>query len=368
MDINRDAAALRVSSAIMERTQMLAARTKTLNLAALLLAGAVLSACGSTAMHPRLSNRMTDAEVATGSSQNGKVPNGQGGVYKVGKPYQVAGIWYVPKEEPNYDATGVASWYGQDFHAKATANGEVFDMNAVSAAHTTLPMPSMVEVTNLENGRKIMVRVNDRGPFVGGRLIDLSYEAARQLGYERKGLANVRVRYVGPAPMGVGDGMRYASASSSPTAAAPIAVAAAPIAARPLPPPSPVSSQALAPVAAPRPTQYASSQYAAAPANYAPTARPDYRAPATSYPPSYSVASSSTYRVQAAAFSDASRAQQAVSQLAGTGQARVESVERDGGVIYRVIVQASNDEGEAWALRDRVAAVGFTDARVLRPF
>ena len=340
---------------------MLAARTKILNLAVLLLAGAALSACGSASVHPKLSNRMADAEIGAAPGRTGPLPSGRGGTYKVGKPYQVAGIWYVPKEEPNYDATGVASWYGQDFHQKATANGEMFDMNAVSAAHTTLPMPSMVEVTNLDNGRKIMVRVNDRGPFVGGRVIDLSYEAARQLGYERKGLANVRVRYVGPAPTGVGDGMRYASASNSPTA--PVAVAAAPMAARPLPPPSPVSSQALAPIAAP-----ASTQYAAVPATYAPTARPDYRAPATSYPPPYSPASPSTYRVQAAAFSDASRAQQAANQLASTGQARVEPVERDGGVIYRVIVQASNDEGEAWALRDRVAAVGFTDARVLRPF
>jgi rare lipoprotein A len=101
---------------------------------------------------------------------------------------------------------------------------------------------------------------------------------------------------------------------------------------------------------------------------YAPTARPDYRAPPTSYPPSYSPASSGAYRVQAAAFSDAGRAQQAANQLAGAGQARVEPVEREGGMIYRVIVQASNDEGEAWALRDRVAAFGFTDARVLRPF
>lgn len=118
---------------------------------------------------------------------------------KVGKPYQIAGIWYVPKEDTGYDKVGVASWYGQQFHLKKTANGETFDMNVISAAHTTLPLPCLVEVTNLDNGRKLVVRINDRGPFVGGRIIDLSRAAARELGYERQGTARVRVRYVGPA-------------------------------------------------------------------------------------------------------------------------------------------------------------------------
>jgi len=121
--------------------------------------------------------------------------------YKVGKPYKVKGRWYHPKEDNTYDRTGVASWYGRDFHGRRTANGETYDMNRLSAAHTTLPMPSMVEVTNLANGRKVVVRVNDRGPFADNRLIDLSREAARRLGFERAGLAKVRVRFVGPAPL-----------------------------------------------------------------------------------------------------------------------------------------------------------------------
>ena len=121
--------------------------------------------------------------------------------YKIGKPYKVKGRWYHPKEDNGYDRTGVASWYGRDFHGRRTANGETFDMNRLSAAHTTLPMPSMVEVTNLSNGRKVVVRVNDRGPFADNRLIDLSREAARQLGFENAGLAKVRVRFVGPAPL-----------------------------------------------------------------------------------------------------------------------------------------------------------------------
>ena len=119
--------------------------------------------------------------------------------YKVGNPYQVGGRWYYPKHDPDYEAVGVASWYGRDFHGRPTANGEIYDMNRMSAAHTTLPLPSIVEVTNLENGRKIKVRVNDRGPFARGRVIDMSRAAARRLGFEQNGLARVRVRYVAPA-------------------------------------------------------------------------------------------------------------------------------------------------------------------------
>jgi rare lipoprotein A len=115
------------------------------------------------------------------------------------KPYQVGGRWYVPQEQPNYNEVGLASWYGGHHQGRPTANGERFDKDMVSAAHKTLPLPSVVEVTNLDNGRKIQVRVNDRGPFVDGRIIDLSQEAARRLGFEGKGLARVRVRYVGEA-------------------------------------------------------------------------------------------------------------------------------------------------------------------------
>lgn len=119
--------------------------------------------------------------------------------YKVGSPYKVKGRWYHPKEQPHYEAVGTASWYGDEFHGRRTANGEVFDKNRLSAAHTTLPLPSLVEVKNLENGRSVVVRVNDRGPFVGDRLIDLSRAAADVLGFKDKGLARVKVRYLGRA-------------------------------------------------------------------------------------------------------------------------------------------------------------------------
>ncbi|PQA85366.1 septal ring lytic transglycosylase RlpA family protein [Hyphococcus luteus] len=148
---------------------------------------------------------------------------GKGGSphYKVGKPYKVNGKWYRPEEDPHYSKTGVASWYGSQFHGRLTANGEIFDMNRLSAAHTTLPLPSMVEVTNLENNRSILVRVNDRGPFAHGRIIDLSREAARRLGFEHQGTARVRVRYAGPAPLN-GAAPKYASKPQRIARAAPV--------------------------------------------------------------------------------------------------------------------------------------------------
>jgi rare lipoprotein A len=128
------------------------------------------------------------------------VPKG-GGHYTVGTPYSVGGRTYVPQEDPRYRAEGLASWYGSDFHGRLTANGEVYDMHGISAAHPTLPMPSYVRVTNLGNGRSLIVRVNDRGPYHSDRLIDLSSKAARLLDFHGDGLARVRVEYVSPAPL-----------------------------------------------------------------------------------------------------------------------------------------------------------------------
>jgi rare lipoprotein A len=118
----------------------------------------------------------------------------QRGYYKVGNPYEVEGVRYVPREDYAYDESGVGSWYGPGFHAKYTANGEVYDQNEVTAAHKTLPLPSLVRVTNLDNGRQLVVRVNDRGPFVAGRIIDLSKRSAQLLGVEKVGTAKVRVQ------------------------------------------------------------------------------------------------------------------------------------------------------------------------------
>jgi rare lipoprotein A len=128
------------------------------------------------------------------------VPKG-GGTYRVGKPYVVAGRTYVPEEDVNYRAEGLASWYGDDFHGRQTANGEVFDMGSLTAAHPTLPMPCYARVTNLSNGMSLIVRVNDRGPYHGNRLIDVSNKAAELLEFKGNGVARVRVEYVGRAPL-----------------------------------------------------------------------------------------------------------------------------------------------------------------------
>ncbi len=128
------------------------------------------------------------------------VPKG-GGTYRVGKPYTVAGRQYVPTEDVNYRAEGMASWYGDDFHGRLTANGEVFDMLSLTAAHPTLPMPCYARVTNMSNGKSIIVRVNDRGPYHGNRVIDVSHAAARMLDFKSNGVARVRVEYVGRAPL-----------------------------------------------------------------------------------------------------------------------------------------------------------------------
>lgn len=129
-----------------------------------------------------------------------RVPKG-GGTYRVGKPYVVAGRTYVPEENVNYRAEGLASWYGDDFHGRLTANGEVFDMESLTAAHPTLPIPSYARVTNMSNGKSLIVRVNDRGPYHGNRLIDVSNKAAELLEFKGRGVARVRVEYVGRAPL-----------------------------------------------------------------------------------------------------------------------------------------------------------------------
>ena len=138
--------------------------------------------------------------------------------FKIGQPYKINGRWYHPQWVTEYEAVGLASWYGEPYHGRYTANGEIFDMHALTAAHPTLPLPSVVRVTNLENGRSLTLRVNDRGPFVDNRLIDLSQAAAHELGFERQGLVQVHVRYLGlarldEAPIRPGERREYAAIS-----------------------------------------------------------------------------------------------------------------------------------------------------------
>ena len=164
--------------------------------AALGLGCLTLANCSSGKVDPKYGVSTSARVVEPGQP----VPRG-GGVYRVGKPYTIAGRVYVPEEDVNYRAEGMASWYGDDFHGRYTANGEIYDMNSISAAHTTMPLPSYARVTNLANHRSIVVRVNDRGPYVGDRVIDLSAKTAQLLGFHGHGLAKVKVEYVGRAPL-----------------------------------------------------------------------------------------------------------------------------------------------------------------------
>ena len=181
------------------RERVKLARLSLVALACLFLANCASSDQFARQVDPRYGVASSPRVIEEGQT----VPKG-GGTYRVGKPYQVAGRMYVPEHDPAYRAEGMASWYGSDFHGRLTANGEVYDKDAISAAHPTLPMPSYARVTNLANGRSVVVRINDRGPFVAHRIVDLSYAAATRLDLVRTGTAFVELRTVGPAAAGSG--------------------------------------------------------------------------------------------------------------------------------------------------------------------
>jgi rare lipoprotein A len=173
-----------------------AARLAAVAGACLALANCASSTKFSSRLDPKYGVSSSPRVVAFGQP----VPKG-GGAFRVGKPYMVAGRMYVPEDNQNYHAEGLASWYGDDFHGRLTANGEVFDMTSLTAAHPTLPMPSYVRVTNLKNQKSLIVRVNDRGPYHGNRVIDVSHRAAKLLEFDGAGIARVKVEYVGRAPL-----------------------------------------------------------------------------------------------------------------------------------------------------------------------
>lgn len=177
-------------------TFVYAARAATAVGACMLLANCASSGKFASRVDPKYGVSSSPRVVAFGQS----VPKG-GGTYRVGKPYTVGGRLYVPQENPHYRQEGMASWYGDDFHGRLTANGEVFDMTSLTAAHPTMPLPSYARVTNLSNGKSLIVRVNDRGPYHGNRLIDVSNRAAQLLDFRNNGVARVRVEYVGRAPL-----------------------------------------------------------------------------------------------------------------------------------------------------------------------
>jgi rare lipoprotein A len=283
-----------------------------------------------------------------------------GGYYKVGNPYQINGIWYYPAENEKYDATGIASWYGPQFHGKMTANGEIFDQHQMTAAHPTLPMPVLARVTNLENGRSVIVRINDRGPFAAGREIDLSRKAAEELGFVQKGTAKVRVQYIGRAPLdgGIGDGTAVAETFVAPrvetpaeerkvAAAAPVtsvatvstAVLAAPAGAVSAPPPPDTS--AMAPI----------------PDNAAPAPQPTVQQVPVTGP--------GNIYVQAGSFQNLQNAESVRQQLAGVGRVEIHTTTVDGTPFYRVRVGPLSDVPAADSSLQSVIAHGHKSARIV---
>jgi rare lipoprotein A (peptidoglycan hydrolase) len=178
----------------------------------------VLSGCAGSTGSTSVADTF-DSKWGVSSSQrilvSGPIPKG-GGHAKLGRPYQIGGRWYVPRHEPYYDRQGVGSWYGKEFHGRKTANGELYDMDALTAAHPTLPLPSYAYVTNMRNGRTILVRINDRGPYVANREIDLSRASARAIGYMDGGLGRVRVRWAGHAPLNGDDSREQAFLRNQP--------------------------------------------------------------------------------------------------------------------------------------------------------
>jgi rare lipoprotein A len=322
-------------------------------LLALALAG-LTAACASDQPAPVASTR---------TSTLGKPPPG----YKVGQPYQINGVWYYPRTDWNYDETGIASWYGEEFHGRNTANGEIYDLNGLTAAHKTLQMPVNVRVTNLENGRSVVLRVNDRGPFVNNRIIDVSRRSAQLLGFEGQGTARVRVQVI-PPPGG-------APTPGAPTfvAAKPVttdeertAAAAAPVgqvAAATLPPPPGVRQ-------APTPATARPAVPKSAPAQTPVAAIPTPTAGAVAaakLPEKVTVVPvrSTQIFVQAGAFTRFDNANRLQAQLRGLGPTSVSQFARDGMTFFRVRIGPLKSVDDADTLLDRVIANGQTTARIV---
>ena len=187
-------------------------RRRLTTLMVLAVSAAFLAACGSSGQKSMTSGKKARSKEYFAESEYGvkaspRVTNKRtrlqrgGGRDQIGKPYKVRGKWYVPKEDRGYSKVGAASWYGDAFHGRLTANGEIYDMTHLTAAHPTMPLPSYARVTNVKNGSSIIVRVNDRGPYAHNRIIDLSKRAAELLDYTHGGVAKVKVEYVGRAPL-----------------------------------------------------------------------------------------------------------------------------------------------------------------------
>jgi rare lipoprotein A len=252
------------------------------------------------------------------------------GKFKVGKPYKIDGEWYSPRVDWNYNETGIASWYGEPFHGKPTASGEIYDKHDMTAAHKTLPLPTIVRVTNLDNDSQIDVRINDRGPFVDGRIIDLSYAAAKELGVDRTGLARVRVQILAAeskqAMLDAGAKPEQLDASGAPKTAL-------------------ASRDAVVPAAS------------AAPAMEINELPPETASAAS--------AAAGAVFVQAGAFASQQNAASLASSLGDLGTAKITPVFVNGQQLYRVRLGPFEDPAAADELLNKVVAAGQAQAKIV---
>ena len=254
-----------------------------------------------------------------------------GGSYKIGTPYEIEGDWYYPQEDTTYDNTGIASWYGSKFHGRRTANGEIFDMDLLTAAHPTLPMPVRAKVTNLENGHSVVVRINDRGPFAKDREIDMSRHAADVLGFKEKGTAQVRVQYLGRAPL-------YDSAGRLIKRQEPDRF----IAEKPI-------------------TPKEDSRVAAAPIEPVDVLTADGKKLAKPEPD----VEEKRYAVQVGVFSMRQNAEALQEKLKAFSPVKIVEVKMGGATLYRVKIGGANIRADARSTLERLAAAGHTDAVII---
>jgi len=273
---------------------------------------------------------------------------GNNGIYKVGKPYQIGETWYYPKEQPDYDETGIASWYGPSFYGHATANGEIYNAGDITAAHRTLPMPVNVRVTNLDNGKSIIVRVNDRGPYAKGRIIDVSEAAAKLLGFYNQGTARVRVTYIARSTQPDGEPLKTNDTPPEVAAAVPavptpdVAIDKLPIVpSAPVAPPVRVASL---PKPAPDPVPAEAGL---------PTGQvSEVPVPVTTH-----------LYVQVGAFSSYENAMRLRDQLGG--DLRVSTTKKNGQTLYRVRSAPMDKNEDADAALARLSELGSNDAHIV---
>ena len=263
----------------------------------------------------------------------------------------MAGRWFTPREQSSYDKQGTASWYGEAFNRRRTSDGEWFDMTQLTAAHATLPLPSYVKVTNLDNGLEVVVRVNDRGPFVGTRVVDLSKRSAEVLGYKQNGMAHVRVQYIGPAPLNdhgqhllaMNRELQRGTALRSMIAAADGSGSRGTVQVAAVQPAAPVQ-QAAALAMKPRLAAYAPLKPVAP-------------------PPQSGIEES--YYIQVGSFADPANAEKARSQLASAWPVQVIEVTGSGGTIYRVRLGPITTREDADTALEQTIFLGHADAHVL---